>query len=188
MAEPEYVWVEEDRIPGSLTTAIFGRQAVVAAPHVVPRYAPPPGGGPISPLQGGPPTASLVEGLPAAGPRDLLRSEPAAPGGPLPSPSQEAAVRDPTPRGYVVHVQTGLVVVDLSAADGVRKGSLLSIRRGGVPLVHPVTRQPLGELADEEIGTARVVEVRERFSVAQIESLRSGVEPQVRDRVVITQP
>jgi hypothetical protein len=88
----------------------------------------------------------------------------------------------------VVHVQTGLVVVDLSAADGVRKGSLLSIRRGGVPLVHPVTRQPLGELADEEIGTARVVEVRERFSVAQIESLRSGVEPQVRDRVVITQP
>jgi hypothetical protein len=32
-----------------------------------------------------------------------------------------------------------------------------------------VTGEPLGEL-DEEIGTARVVEVRERFSVAELGS------------------
>jgi hypothetical protein len=53
--EPQYVWVPEDAIPTSLTTVLFGRKAVIAPPHVVPRYAPPPGNGVISPLQGGQP-------------------------------------------------------------------------------------------------------------------------------------
>jgi hypothetical protein len=51
-SEPQYVWVPEDEIPTSLTTVLFGKKAVIAPPYVVPRYAPPPGNGVISPLQG----------------------------------------------------------------------------------------------------------------------------------------
>jgi len=91
-------------------------------------------------------------------------------------------------RGYVIHVQAGLIVVDLTAADGIKPGSLLSVRRGGTPLTHPVTREYLGELEDKEIATARVVELRERFSVAEIQETRPGVELQIKDRVVVKQP
>jgi hypothetical protein len=41
----------------------------------------------------------------------------------------------------------------------------------------------LGEL-DEEVGTARVTELRDRFSVAEIQSLSPGSQIQVKDRVV----
>jgi hypothetical protein len=53
-SEPPYVWVPEDEIPTSLTTVLFGKQAVIAPLYLVPRYAPPPGNGVISPLQAGP--------------------------------------------------------------------------------------------------------------------------------------
>src|SRR5439155_920398 len=52
-----------------------------------------------------------------------------------------------------------------------------------IPLVHPVTGEVLGEL-DEEIGIARVTEVRERFSVANLETVASGAQIQIKDRVV----
>ncbi len=200
MAEPEYIWVEEDRIPGGVTTFLFGRKAVLAPLHEVPRHGPPPGDGPISPLQGGPPVASRSEASAiSAGPRGLLRSERPVPGPasptvtPAPSSPQEARstggrVQEPAPRGYIIHVQAGLVVVDLTAVDGIRKGSLLTLYRERVPLTHPVSGQYLGEVGGEEIGTARVVEVRERFSVAELQRTRPGPEPKVRDRVVITQP
>ncbi len=54
-SEPQYVWVPEDEIPTSFTTVLFGKKAVIAPLHVVPLYAPPPGHGVISPLQGGQP-------------------------------------------------------------------------------------------------------------------------------------
>ncbi len=193
-SEPEHVWVEEDRIPGTLTTAIFGRNAVLAPQHLVPRYAPPPENGQISPLQGGPPLASRAETIPVAGSRALLRPERGpAEGTPLPASPPQVAVRTPgTPeaplRGYVIHVQAGLVVVDLTSADGVKKGSVLTLYRERVPLTHPVTGQYLGEMGGEEIGTAKVVEVRQRFSVAELQRTRPGLEPKVKDRVVVTQP
>ena len=56
--------------------------------------------------------------------------------------------------------------------------------RDRVPIIHPVTGELLGEL-DEEVATARVVETRERFSVAEIESLTPGAQVQVKDRVVL---
>jgi len=43
--EPPHVWVEEDRIPTMLATLLFGTRAIIAPMDVVPRYAPPPGGG-----------------------------------------------------------------------------------------------------------------------------------------------
>jgi hypothetical protein len=46
-----------------------------------------------------------------------------------------------------------------------------------------VTGEVLGEL-DQEIGTARVVELRDKFSVAEIEVVEPGAQIRVRDRVV----
>ena len=53
-SEPEYIWVEEDKVPTTLTTLIRGKGAIIAAPEVVAKYGTPPGGGKISPRQGVP--------------------------------------------------------------------------------------------------------------------------------------
>lgn len=172
MAEPEYIWVEDDRIPGTLTTLMFGKQAIVATPDMLWRSSPPEGAT-ISPLQAGSPPASRVDAPPPAAPRTAA----VAPEKP----------RAALPRGYVVHVREGLIVVDLTAADGIKKGSLLSLRREGVALKHPVTGEHLGQL-DEEIGTARVVDLQERYSVAEVQETRPGIELQVKDRVVVKEP
>jgi hypothetical protein len=46
-----------------------------------------------------------------------------------------------------------------------------------------VTGELLGEL-DEEVGTARIVELRDKFSVAEIQAVAPGSQIQVKDRVV----
>jgi hypothetical protein len=82
-----------------------------------------------------------------------------------------------------VYVDTTRIVIDLTAADGLRPGTVVSLRRDRIPLVHPVTGEVLGEL-DEEIGTARVTELREKFALAEIQSVVPGSQIRVKDRVV----
>src|SRR5256712_3784205 len=53
-SEPEYLWVEEDRVPTTLTTLIRGKGAIIAPPEAVAKYGAPPAGGKISPRQGVP--------------------------------------------------------------------------------------------------------------------------------------
>jgi hypothetical protein len=84
----------------------------------------------------------------------------------------------------VVYVDTTRIVVDLTAADGVKPGSILSLRRDRILIVHPVTGELLGEL-DEEVATARVTEIREKFSIAEIQTVSPGADVKVRDRVVV---
>ena len=148
--EPEYEWVRDDAIPGTLNTLLFGKRSIIAAPEVAARHAPPPESGRISALQGGPYAANA-----------------------------EASAR----RGYVVYVDDKRVVVDLAARQGAVSGMLLSIRREGTALVHPVTGQSIGAL-DEEVATARIVEVRENFSVAEIETTQPGARIKIQDRAV----
>jgi hypothetical protein len=175
-SEPEYVWVEEDKVPTTFTTLVRGQRAIIAPPEIVARYGPPPGGGKISPRQGVPyPTAAEPARLeaprgPGAAAAAAVRAEPVA----LPEPR----------RGFVVYVDTTRIVIDLTASDGARAGTPVSLRRDRIPIVHPVTGEVLGEL-DEEVGTARIVETRERFSVAEIESVAPGSQIQVRDRAVL---
>ena len=170
-SEPEYIWVEEDRVPTTLTTLLRGKGAIIAPPEVVARYGTPPGGGKISPRQQVP---YLATAPPA-------RQEPmrAAASGNTVAPAASPA---PT-RGFVVFVDTTRIVVDLNATDGLKVGSLISLRRDRIPIVHPVTGELLGEL-DEEVGTARVVELRDKFSVAEIQAVAPGSQVQVKDRVV----
>jgi hypothetical protein len=177
-SEPEYVWVEEDRIPFTFK-GLISKNAILAPPEIVAKYGQPPGGGKISPRQG-------VPSLAAAEPARAGTGQAAARGGNgrLASVAPVAAPAPPPRRGIVVYVDTSRVVVDLTAADGVHAGMLLSLRRDRIPIVHPVTGEVLGEL-DEEIATARVVEIRDRFSVAEVQNVSPGAQIQLRDRVII---
>jgi hypothetical protein len=181
-SEPEYVWVEEDKVPTTLTTLIRGKSAIIAPPEIVARYGPPPGGGKISPRQQMP--YPVTDGSTGSA-RGARASAPA------PAPAAAPVTRAPAPvpapepaRGYVVYVDTTRIVVDLTAADGLRPGTILSLRRDRIPIIHPVTGERLGEL-DEEVATARVTETREKFSIAEIQSVAPGADVKIRDRVVL---
>ena len=170
-SEPEYVWVEEDKIPTTFTTFVRGKGSIVAPPELVTKYGSPPGGGKVSPLQGGP----YAQGGSA--------SKSASPGvSARPGPVASAPPAQPPTRGYVVYVDTNRVVIDLTAQDGLTPGSVVSLRRDKIPIIHPVTGELLGEL-DEEVATAKVTEVRDRFSVAEIQTLPPGAQIKVKDRV-----
>ena len=182
-SEPEYVWVEEDKTPVTLSTVVFGKGSIIAPPEIVARYGAPPGGGKISARQGMPAQTPVAIPAPAA-----AASAPAAKGASAAAPTQPQPTNGKAPegpkRGFVVYVDTTRIVIDLTAADGIRAGTLVSLRRADViPLVHPVTGEVLGNL-DEEIGTARVTEMRERFSVADVQTVAPGARIQVKDRVV----
>jgi hypothetical protein len=188
-SEPEYVWVEEDKLPTTITTLVRGKGAIIAPPEIVARYGPPPGGGKISTRQGVP--YQTVEPARPTPVTDARAGGSAAP--PLlPAPAKPTAVAAaaalPVPeapkRGLVVLVDPPRIVVDLTAVDGLQAGTMLSLRRDRIPIVHPVTGEVLGEL-DDEVATARVVETRERFSVAELQSVAAGSQVQVKDRVFV---
>jgi hypothetical protein len=175
-SEPEYIWVEEDKVPTSFKTIIRGKSSIIAPPEIVAKYGSPPGGGKISPRQG-------VPYQPAAAAPPVTQKPGAAAAEPRVPGSTPAPVVETPKRGYVVHVDTTRIAIDLTGADGLRPGSIVSLRRGRTPIVHPVTGETLGEM-DEEVGTARVIETREKFSVAEIQTVQPGSQIQVRDRVV----
>jgi len=176
-SEPEFVWVEEDKVPTTFKTVFLGKRAIIAPPEIVAKYGLPPGGGKISPRQG----------VPYQPPAEAARAEASAAAAPGARTGETRATTAAVPeskRGYVVYVDTTRIVIDLTRTDGVRAGSLISLRRDRIPVVHPVTGEVLGEL-DEEVATARVTEMRERFSVAEIQTVAPGSQIQVRDRVVL---
>jgi hypothetical protein len=178
-SEPEYVWVEEDKVPTTMTTLLRGQSAIIATPEVVAKYGTPPGGGKISPRQGTIYQTTEVRAEPrssaaAASSRATAAATPVA---------VPAAKPEPPKRGFVVYVDTTRIVIDLTNADGLQPGSVVSLRRDRIPIVHPVTGELLGEL-DEEVATARVTEIRDRFSVAEIQSVVPGATIQVKDRAV----
>jgi len=177
-SEPEYIWVEEDKVPTTLKTLIRGSKSIIAPPEIVAKYGPPPGGGKISPRQGmvtpvAEPVRPATNGRPASGPAVAASVKNGAP------PPGEESPR----RGYVIYVDTTRIVIDLTSGDGIRPGSVISLRRDRIPVVHPVTGEVLGTL-DEEVATARVTETRDRFSVAEVQNVTPGSQIQVKDRVV----
>jgi hypothetical protein len=185
-SEPEYVWVEEDKVPTTITTLLRGQSAIIAQPEIVAKYGSPPGGGKISPRQGTMYQTTEPAKAVAAGSRGgaaVAAAPSRATASMAPTPISAPAPKPPE-RGYVVYVDSGRVVIDLTSLDGLQPGSVLSLRRDRIPIVHPVTGELLGEL-DEEVATARVTEIRDRFSVAEVQSIAPGASVQVRDRVVL---
>jgi len=177
-SEPEYIWVEEDKIPFTLKTLVFGKKSIIATPEVVAKYGSPPGGGRISPRQGGPyKVENLVPTVPTSrGPVAAALASTRTDGGSAAAPVLH--------RGIVVFVDTTRVVIDLTAKDGVRPGSVVSVRRDKITIVHPITGELLGEL-DEEVATGKVVEMHDKFSIVEVETAPSGAQVRVKDRVVV---
>jgi hypothetical protein len=177
-SEPEYIWVEEDKIPTTMKTLLLGKSSIIAPLDVVAKYGSPPGGGRISPRQGGPyKVENLAPTVPTpGGPVAALPASTRTDGGGTQSPGLT--------RGYVVYVDTTRFVIDLTGSDGVRPGSVVSVRRDKIAIVHPITGELLGEL-DEEVATGKVTEVRDKFSVVEIDNLPSGAQVKVKDRVVV---
>ncbi len=107
-----YIWVEEDKVPLTVKTLVFGKGSIIAPPEIVAKYSSPPGGGKISPRQGGP--------------YQVAGSQPRASASP---PAGPAAAPAPTVlQGYVVFVDTTRIVIDLTGRDGIRPGSRLDRR------------------------------------------------------------
>jgi len=185
-SEPEYVWVEEDKVPTTITTLLRGQSAIIAQPEIVAKYGSPPGGGKISPRQGTMYQTAEAAKTTVANNRggSALAVAPARATASTAATPVSAPAPKPPERGYVVYVDSVRIVIDLTNLDGLRPGSVLSLRRDRIPIVHPVTGELLGEL-DEEVGTARVTEIRDRFSVAEVQSVAPGAQVQVRDRVVL---
>lgn len=170
-SEPEYIWVEETKVPWTFKWGVPQR-AAPAPPEVVAKYGPPPGGGKIGARQG------MIVGTERA-------PQPPARGGQTDGANAAGAPPQPVQtRGFVVWVDTTRIVIDLTAQDGLKAGTVVSLRRDKIPIVHPITGERLGEL-DEEVATARVTELRDRFSVAEIQSLAQGAEVRIKDRVVL---
>lgn len=177
-SEPEYTWVEEDKLPTTVKSFVFGKSTLIAPPDVVAKYGAPPGGGRISARQGGAyKVENVVPTIPtsrsAAAVSNTTRTDAA---GGVATPSAT--------RGYVVFVDTSRVIIDLAASDGVKLGTGVSVRRDKIAIVHPITGELLGEL-DEEVASGRVVEVRDKFSVVEVQKAAAGVQVQVKDRVVL---
>jgi hypothetical protein len=184
-SEPEYIWVEEDKVPTTLKSFVFGKSTLLAPPEVVSKYGQPPGGGRISPLQKVPYQNDPVPASASTPKPPLTASAPPVTrtdGAPTPVAPVPAA--PPVTRGYVVFVDTTRVVIDLTARDGVKPGSVVSVRRDKIPIVHPLTGELLGEL-DEELATGKVTEVREKFSVVEIQNVAQTPEIKIRDRVLL---
>jgi hypothetical protein len=171
-SEPEYIWVEEDKIPTTMGTLVFGKSSLIAPPEIVAKYGSPPGGGRISPRQK---MAVSVDPTPPP-------PKPGAPG----KPGTQAANAPSLPldRGFVVFVDTSRVVIDLNSKDGIKPGAQVSVRRDKIAIVHPVTGELLGEL-DEEVATGRVTEVKDKFSVVELSSVTNGNQVKIKDRVVV---
>jgi len=178
-SEPEYIWVEEDKVPTTVKSFMFGESTLIASPEVVSKYGSPPGGGRISPRQGG---AYKVENVVPTVPTS--RSAAAVVSKTSRTDAAAGIAAQPATRGYVVFVDTSRVVIDLAAPDGVKLGTTVSVRRDKIAIVHPITGELLGEL-DEEVATGRVVEVRDKFSVVEVQKAAAGAQVQVKDRVVL---
>ena len=61
-------------------------------------------------------------------------------------------------------------------------GNTVIIFREGEELKHPVTGASLGR-ADEEVGRARILEVGEKTSVAEVTAMKEGETVQPKDKV-----
>lgn len=164
--EPEYIWVEADqplyKDPPTLNRLLFGPDAELAPPEVRERLEHTRPGGPRR-------SDSSLATVPA-----VARTESPPPG--------RAALPAQSLYGYVVEVRGRRLYTDLTVREGLSIGTRLVIVREGGELKHPVTGRVLGR-TDEEIATARVVELRAAFSIAEIEEVKPGQEIRMKDRV-----
>ena len=138
-SEPEYIWVEEDKLPTTITTLLRGKSAIIAPPEIVAKYGAPPGGGKISPRQGVPYQTAEAPRTTVADQRAGGSAATAPAGGAARASAPAPPTPEPPKRGFVVYVDASRIVIDLTTVDGIQPGTVLSLRRDRIPIVHPVT-------------------------------------------------
>ena len=79
----------------------------------------------------------------------------------------------PKVEGLVIGLEGGRAILDLAASLGLREGLELAVFRKGEEFKHPLTGQVLGAM-DREIGRVRLVQVQEKFSLAEVVRLAPG--------------
>jgi hypothetical protein len=127
--------------------------------------------------------AALVAATPAPLAQDLRESTFTAAAAEV---AQKVAEAFPRLEGVVIRVEGDLLYLDLTEAQRAAPGMEVSVSRPGQEFRHPYTGKVLGVL-DRELAVARIVEVRERYSVARIISRRGGdLAVQEQDRVRMT--
>ncbi len=176
-SEPEYIWVEEEKVPFTMKTLVLRQEEPhrAAGDRGQVRRASGRGTHQSAPGRTVPDRERGADGgEPRAGRWPPCRR----------ATRTDAASAPALHRGFVVYVDTTRFVIDLSASDGVRTGSTVSVRRDKIAIVHPITGELLGEL-DEEVATGKVTEVRDKFSVVEIENVSSGAQVKIKDRVVV---
>src|SRR3990172_1112631 len=114
-SEPEYIWVEEDKLPTTIESLVFGKSSLIAPPEIVAKYGAPPGGGRISARQGG---AYKLESTVPTVPTGPTGRGPVAS---APSATRTDGANPPAPaplRRYAVFVDRTRAVIDPTAAGG----------------------------------------------------------------------
>jgi hypothetical protein len=67
----------------------------------------------------------------------------------------------------VIRLDGQRAYINVGRTSGVRVGDRFTIHRMGEPLIDPVTKMNLGAV-EEQVGTAVVSEVQERFSIVTV--------------------
>lgn len=176
--EAEFIWVKRKDAPFDINAFARGKKAMEADSKEEARFA-----------STRPPEAAK-EPRPDERffvPPDQLKSPP--PQKAQPDQPRQAVARRPDPStllypvyGYVVYVKGKQLYTDLTEQSGVTPGNSVIIYREGEELKHPVTGAVLGR-AEDEIGRARIVEVGDKTSVAEITEVKDGEEIHAKDKV-----
>ncbi len=174
---PEYMWVKRKDVPFTADAFVRGKKVLEASPQDEAKWAaakPPEANRAPRPDERFFIPPDQLNQPPRKAPPDPPRRAPGRPADP-------SAFLRPA-YGYVVLVKGKRVYTDLSAQSGVAVGSTVIIFREGEELKHPVTGASLGN-ADEEVARARILEVTDQTSVAELIDVKEGEEVRARDKV-----
>ncbi len=176
--EPEYMWVKRKDRPFVLDSIVFqGGRPLEAPPQEGAKYEstkPPEAAKAPRPDERFFLPPDQLNQQPRKAPPDPPRRSPPRP------PDRSGGLRPVY--GYVVRVKGKQVYTDLAEESGVAVGNTVIIFREGEELIHPQTGASLGK-ADEEVGRARIVEVTEKTSLAEVTTLKEGEQVRPTDKV-----
>src|SRR5574337_482869 len=99
--------------------------------------------------------------------------------------AERLAAAFPRVAGLIIGFEGDVVLIDRGTADGVVQGMELDVFREGEEFKHPFTGEILGRL-DKDLGTLRVLHVREHYAEATIIKKPEKAAPRKGDRVRVS--
>lgn len=99
--------------------------------------------------------------------------------------AERLAAAFPRVAGLIIGFEGDVVLIDRGTADGVVQGMELDVFREGEEFKHPFTGEILGRL-DKDLGTLRVLHIREHYAEATIIKKAEKAAPRKGDRVRVS--